>query len=68
MKRIDVRREGERHNVGRETIDHRTSLFARTTVRLFNRDGVARLFFPVTGESRVVINVEFPRRIVGNIE
>ena len=68
MERVDVRGEGERHDIGLEPVDHAAGLFTGTSVGLFYNDRVAGLDFPVRSKSRVELGVKFARRIVGDVE
>ena len=66
--RIDVRRKRQGHDVGLETVDDRPRLFARTAVRLLDRNRLSGLGLPVFCKRCVEILVELACRIIGNVE
>ena len=66
--RIDVAFERQRHHIGVEPVDHRARLLARAAMRGLDGDRLAGLRLPMRGEGRVEFLVEFPRRIIGDVE
>ena len=68
VQRIDVIGERERDDIGGKTVDHRARLLARTAMRLADAHPFAGFRLPLPRESGVDLRVEFPRRIIGDIE
>jgi hypothetical protein len=62
--RVDVAGERERQDVGLQAVDHAAGLLAGAAVGLLDVHVLARDRLPVLGECRVVLDVEFPRRVV----
>ena len=65
---VDVRGQRERHHVGAQAVDDRARLLAGAAMRLLDRHVVAGFRLPVFGEGRVVVRVEFARRVVRDVE
>ena len=68
VQRIDVVGERKRYDIGIQPVDHGARLLAGTTVGLPDGDGFPGLLLPVPGEGGVEILVQFPRRIVGDVQ
>ena len=68
LQSVDVTRQRQRHDIRRETVDNGASLFTGAAVRLLDGDVIARLGFVMGRERFVEFNIEFTRRIVGNVE
>ncbi len=65
---IDVVSQRQGHDVGFQTIDHRTRLLAGRAMRLIEIYGLAGLFFPDLAEFLIEFLVELPRRIIRHVE
>jgi len=68
VKCVDVACEGEGDDVGFETVDDGTGLFAGAAMGLSDDDGLAGFIFPVFGKTGVVFGVKLAGRVVGNVE
>src|SRR5690349_10804862 len=68
MEHVDVVAESERRDVGLEAVEDRARLLAGSAVGLLELDALAGLLQPMGSKERVVVGVEFARRIVGNVE
>ncbi len=66
--RVDVVSQRQRHHVRREPVDHRPSLLPGTGVGHLHGDRRAGHTLPVLGKRQVELAIEFPRRIVGDVE
>ncbi len=65
---VDIVTDGQCQHVGIEAVDNSSCLFARTAVRLLDGDGLAGFFFPVFDEFLIELLIQFPGRIVGDIQ
>jgi hypothetical protein len=65
---INIVGQGQRHNIGSQTVNHRPALFARTTVGLADNHGFTGLRFPVAGKGSIIFLKELAGRIVGGIQ
>ena len=66
--RLDVGPDRQRDDVGFEAVDHGTRLAARRGVRLLDRDLPAMLRTVPLREGRIDVAVEFPGRVVRDVE
>src|SRR5690606_16882885 len=65
---VDVEGEGEGHHVRLQAVDHRPRLLAGAAVGLLDVDIPSGFFLPVFGEGGVVLPVELPGGVVGDVE
>ena len=65
---IHITGQSQRHDIGRQSFDHRAGLFARAAVRLVDPHVLAGLRLPVARELGVVVDVQLAGRIVGDIQ
>ena len=66
--RLDVGRNAQRNDVGFQPVHHGTRLFARPAMRLLDDDFLARLFLPIVCKGEVERGVEFPRRVIRDVQ
>ncbi|MNO99397.1 hypothetical protein D3C76_911650 [compost metagenome] len=65
---VDVGGHVHGDHIGRQTVDHRPRLLARTAEGHLHVDLLVVLGFPVLLEGRVVVLVEVAHHVVGNVE
>ena len=66
--RIDVIAQGERHHVRCQTIDHRAGLFARSAVRLLDRDLLSLFACPILRKLLIEVLIKLPGWVVRSIQ